>query len=264
MNHLTQEDLVLSYYDDPAAAGQRPHLAACSECRAELDRLGAVLGQVTSIDVPEPEDGYEARVWQRLGWRLEAEQRRTGSSRRSTWLAIAAMIAVAFVGGLLVNRRYLNAPQQIAATTTTSNPTAAQPAANTPASAEARDRILLLVVGDHFDQSERVLVELTNMTPDRGADISMERDRAEELLASNRIYRRTALDRGEESVATLLDELEPVLMQIAHAPQQVSADELRSMQRRVETKGLVFKLRILRADVVRTASPANLPTTPNI
>jgi hypothetical protein len=62
-------------------------------------------------------------------------------------------------------------------------------------------------------------------------------------------------------VATLLDELEPVLMQIAHSPSRLSADELRSIQKRVEKKGLVFKLRVVRADVRATAMP-HLQTDP--
>jgi hypothetical protein len=41
-------------------------------------------------------------------------------------------------------------------------------------------------------------------------------------------------------------------MQIAHAPEDVSADELRRIQKRVEAKGLVFKLRVVRNDVQAT------------
>jgi len=158
-----------------------------------------------------------------------------------------------------VNRRDDVKPQQIAVV----KPTAPQPVqpASTGSTQQQRDRILLVVVGDHFDESERVLVELTNLTPGGKTDITNERERAEELLASNRLYRRTATDRGEENVATLLDELEPVLMQIAHAPSQVSADELRSMQKRVEAKGLVFKLRVVRAGV---RSESKLPQQPTI
>ncbi|HJQ37014.1 MAG TPA: hypothetical protein VKB93_07740, partial [Thermoanaerobaculia bacterium] len=65
-----------------------------------------------------------------------------------------------------------------------------------------------------------------------------------------------------ESVATLLDDLEPVLMQIAHAPTQMSEKELRSIQKRVEAKGLVLKLRVVRASV-RAKSSANLQQ-PNV
>jgi hypothetical protein len=169
------------------------------------------------------------------------------------------MLAIAFTAGLLVKNRN-DVPQQPQVAVGDTRPQASQPVAVTGATQQQRDRILLVVVGEHFDQSERVLVELTNLTPSETTDISSERARAEELLASNRLYRRTALDRGEESVATLLDELEPVLMQIAHADSQLPADELRRIQKRVEAKGLVFKLRVVRADVRATAAPKQQPT----
>jgi hypothetical protein len=106
-----------------------------------------------------------------------------------------------------------------------------------------------------------VLVELTNITPNGDTDMRATRERAEELLASNRLYRTSATDRGEGDVATLLDELEPVLMQIAHASDDMSPDELRSIQKRVETRGLVFKLRVVKADVNRTARTTTRSTS---
>jgi hypothetical protein len=208
-----------------------------------------VLDEVKPVEVPEPDAAYESRVWERLQWRLRSEKKKRPEWIK--WVAAAAMLALAFLTGLLWNRTHSNVAPGAQNIATNNNMVS-----NKPAQApQGRDRILLVVVGDHFDESERVLVELTNLTPGDGADISAERDRAEELLASNRLYRRTASQRGEESVATLLDELEPVLMQIAHAPSQVSADELRSIQKRVEKKGLVFKLRVVRADVRATAMP---------
>ena len=245
--HLTQEEFVLSYYGEPdLGADRREHLAQCQSCIAELAGLAAVLDRVTPVEVPEPGDDYEARLWDRLQWRLRGEKKRD----RFRWLKsglIAAMVALAFVAGLLWSPK--SGTTQIAGTTTSST---AEPVVTTESA--RTDRILLVVVGEHFDDSERVLVELTNLTPDGSTDITAERARAEELLTSNRLYRRTALDRGEEDVATLLDELEPVLLQIARSPAQVSEQELRAMQKRVETKGLVFKLRVVRADVKRTTA----------
>lgn len=269
--HLSQEELILGYYGEPALGGRVEHLEGCDICRGELARLAALLDRVTPTDVPEPADDYEARVWNRLSWRLRGEKKR----ERNAWMmraAVAAIVVLAFAGGLLWNRKSASpaAPsQQIAATTTTSTTPSTTvsthpKAAPEGAAATPRDRILLLVVGDHFDASERMLLELTNLTPPEsgGFDLTTERARAEELLASNRLYRRTALDRGEESVATLLDELEPVLLQIAHAPEDMTAEELRTLQKRVEAKGLVFKLRVVRADVSRKAEPR--PAQPTV
>lgn len=257
MSHLTQEEFILNYYRE---LDSRAHLDACAECREELARLANVLDQVKPLEVPEPDEEFESRVWNRLSWRLRGEKQRS-RGRRATWIAAAAMLVIAFLAGVLVTRR--DTPDQVATATAPGTPAvgtpapAAQPAASTQ---QQRDRILLVVVSDHFDQSERVLVELTNLQPDGQTDITTERDRAEELLASNRLYRRTAAGRGEENVATLLDELEPILMQIAHAPSQVSEEELRSMQKRVETKGLVFKLRVVRAGVRSETRPTQQPT----
>lgn len=279
--HFSQEDLILAYYRELDSA---QHLDACAECHEELARLSRVLDQVTPVEVPEPDSDFEARVWDRLSWRLRGEKRREPRGHWMTWAAAAALVALAFLGGLLIkNRNQVNDPagiiagnpqqpaQQGAPATAVSQRTATAPNGTATSTAgtttqQQRDRILLVVVGDHFDESERMLVELTNITPSSGddTDISNERDRAEELLASNRLYRRTALDRGEDNVATLLDELEPVLMQLAHAPSSVSAEELQSMQKRIETKGLVFKLRVVRADARATTQRRNSNPQPSI
>lgn len=256
MNHLTHEDFVLTYYGEPDLGEERrAHLASCAQCSAELQSLAAILDQVTPAEVPEPADDYESRVWDRVQWRLRGERKH---ARRAwmTWSAVAAMIVMAFIGGLLWNRRATPQQQQMAttSTTTTQAPAVAPASTQNAQQQQSGDRILLVVVGEHFDESERMLVELTNITPKNGmADISGERARAEELLAGNRIYRTSAEGRGAGDVATLLDELEPVLLQLAHAPSRVSAEELHAMQKRVETKGLVFKLRVVRADVHREA-----------
>lgn len=251
MNHFTHDEFVLSYYREPGLGDdRRAHLDACDTCRGELTTLAALLDRVTPVEVPEPEDGYEARVWDRLQWRLRGEKKK----RRpvAAWMAVAATIAIAFFAGVLWKTSQKVEP----ATQVVQQPS--KPAEVKPAEP---NRILLVIVSEHIDQSERVLVELTNLTPEGSTDISGTRDRAQELLASNRLYRTTATTRGEEDVATLLDELEPVLLQLAHAPSEVSADELKRMQQRVESKGLVFKMRVVRDGVNRESRTTLSPST---
>lgn len=253
--HFTQDEFVLAYYGESEIDARREHLDTCDECRAELARLTTVLDQVTPAEVPEPADDYEARVWDRLSWRLRGERinaRNQGTRDWTKWLAAAAMLAIAFIGGLLWNRSNTGPVRTAATNQPATNPNIEPTTASTQ---QQRDRILLVVVGDHLDDSERMLLELTNLTAKEDVDVSTEQQRAEELLLSNRLYRRTALDRGEDRVATLLDELEPMLLEIAHGPSQLTPDELRKVQKRVETKGLVFKLRVLRADVRATSAP---------
>lgn len=247
--HFTNDELVLAYYGEPELGERSEHLAKCESCRRELKTLAGVLDQVTSADPPEPAADYEQQVWQRLAWRLPAEKKRMRSQRVVRWSAAAAVAALVFSIGLLIPRSASVTPQVVTRSSGEVRP------ASTAASQQTRDRILLVVVGDHFDESERMLIELTNLDPSTEADLSSERGRAEDLLASNRLYRQTAHERGEEQVARLLDELEPILMQIAHTSSQATASELRSIQKRVETKGLVFKLRVVKRDVRATAAP---------
>lgn len=253
MNHLSHDEFVLSYYGEPElGAERRAHLEACDACRAEMHGLAAVLDQVTPLEVPEPPADFEAKVWDRVQWRLRGEKRRARGWTK--WVAVAATIVLAFVAGLLWNRRP-SPDVPIVAQQQQPGPQAAAPAQ--PADA---NRVLRAVVGEHMGESERVLVELTNLTPDQNIDLTASRERAEELLASNRLYRTSAAGRGEEDVATLLDELEPILMQIAHASPDAGAEELRSLQKRVEKKELVFKLRVVRSELERPA-PRPTPST---
>ena len=249
MNHLSQEEFVLTYYGEPElGAARRAHIDACEACRGELAQLARVLDQVTPLAVPEPSAGFEERVWDRVQWRLRGEKRQRSGWIK--WAAVAAVVAVAFLSGVLWKTfSRVDEPAGTIATATT-------PASlddPTGRSLDHSKRVLRSVVGEHIDESERVLVELSNITPGQHIDLTASSERAEELLASNRLYRTSAAGRGEEDVATLLDELEPILMQIAHASPDAGAEEIRKLQKRVENKGLVFKLRVVRADLERPA-----------
>ncbi len=129
-------------------------------------------------------------------------------------------------------------------------PLLARPAAPPePASAQARERILLLAVRDHLERSEMVLVELVNAGSDDGADISTEQRRAQDLVPAGRLYRQAALRAGETSLASVLDDLERLLVEVAHSPSRLSSPELEGFRRRIESGGLLFRIRILDSQV---------------
>ena len=81
---------------------------------------------------------------------------------------------------------------------------------------------------------------------------------AASLVASNRLYRRAADRAGHRRIVALLDELEPLLLELAHsvpdgattgdtdsvASAKVAREELTATQQRIEEKDLLFKLRI--------------------
>ena len=57
-------------------------------------------------------------------------------------------------------------------------------------------------------------------------DISAQQEWAEELVGENRLYRQTVVRSGEPGLASLLDELERLLVEVAHRPSSLSPAEL--------------------------------------
>ena len=113
-----------------------------------------------------------------------------------------------------------------------------------------RERILLVDLGEHLDRSQMVLVELVSADDSGGSvDISLEQSRAEQLVSANRLYRQTAASTGDAGMASVLDELERVLVDIAASPSTVSQEDLDSVRRRIESKELLFKVRVISAQV---------------
>ena len=235
MKHLTEEQLVLLYYQEDAdAADVTAHLEGCASCRQRFDALKELLGAVVVDAVPEPDEGFEARMWERLNPRLKPKRRFAWRDvfqpRRLTALGtITALLVVAFLAG-----RFWPRPQR---------PT------EQPISQAARERIMLVAVGDHLDRSQMVLLELLNAPSDGKINISAEQQRAEDLVESNRLYRQTALKAGDVGVANVLDELERTLLQIAHSPSTLTARQLQDLRTRIENQGILFKVRIIDSQV---------------
>ncbi len=249
VKHPSEEELILYHY---AEAGESPraalaeHLSGCEVCRARYQRLQAVLAAAAVIESPEPSDDFEAKVWRRLVPDLESValetfwQRLLGGFRASRILAPAgavALVAALVVGAFFAGRFWPARPRTV------------QQIALQPVSAQSRDRILLVAVGDHLERSQMVLVELVNTRPQRMVDISAERERAEDLVPANRLYRLTAERAGEVGVANLLDELERTLIEIAHSPSKLSSPEFEDLRRRVEAQGILFKVRVVDSQV---------------
>lgn len=237
MQHLTEDQLVLYHYGE---APERPaierHLAECASCAASYQALRQVLAAVDAAPVPERSDFYGAAVWARIRDRLEPQPRAGwlwGLRRWAMAGAMAALVVAAFLAG-----RY------------SPRPSGPNGVAGTAASAgKVRERILLVAVGDHLDRSQMVLVELANASSGGSLDISSEQQWAEDLLDTNRLYRQTATSNGETAVASVLDDLERILLEIAHSPSTVSSQQLEEIRRRIESEGILFKIRVVGSKV---------------
>ena len=107
----------------------------------------------------------------------------------------------------------------------------------------------MVAVGDHLDRTEMILVELVNTRTTGKVDISAERDVAQSLVNENRLYRQTAQRDKDPEIAGVLEQVERVLMDIAHHPDSVSGKELEELQQRIESQGVLFKVRVIESKV---------------
>jgi hypothetical protein len=263
--HLGEDEVTLLHYDELAAGERREalaHLEGCAACRARVEELAHVLAMVDDDAVPEPDVAFESRVWQRLQPALRASRppvRTSLAARIGAWLmppaprrlvvagGVAALVVAAFAAG----RLWPASP---------TGPEAPQVAALEDGG--LRERVLLSALGDHFDRTEAMLVELAGTARGERVSIAAEQRRAGDLLAATRLYRQAAVEAGDGNVADVLDSLQRILVEVTGSPSELSAFELESLQNRIQKQELLFKLRIASSAVrnrenrTRQAAPA--------
>jgi negative regulator of sigma E activity len=79
------------------------------------------------------------------------------------------------------------------------------------------------------------------------SDIAYEKRRSRALLYRNIVLRREAASTGNVAVASLLDNLEPILIDIANLPDRPARDEVRSITDRMKKKNIVAMLQVANA-----------------
>lgn len=209
------DDLVLYFYGEAEDAEETGRLLAGSpELRARYETLTRVLAAVDALPVPERPESYGSRVWARLEPRLAPRRRAWSFAWDLRWAltgaAAALLLAVGFFAGRIWPR---------------------------PEAQDGRERILLAAVADHLERSERLLVEVSNAEEAGGLEAG--RAWARDLLAANRLYRQSAGQGGNPRIAALLDELEPFLLELAHA------EEMDDLRQRIDDRALLFKVRVV-------------------
>lgn len=246
MKHLTENELIELYYGEDVSAANE-HLQACRECSTQYAELKESLDAIQSAIVPQRSADYGERVWENLRQQLIPYQKKTARWHQwAQWktavlaIACATLLVAAFLGG-----RYWDWIARHKADV-----------ANNP---HTEQRVVLVVLTDHLDRTERMLVELEHTDLSDPAENMALQSEARELLASNRLYRATASRAGDPALATALDRLEGVLAEIAN-DRNLTAGDLQSVRKEMNTDGLLFEIRVLLArnpDQASGMKPAN-------
>jgi hypothetical protein len=263
-NHLSEDELILHYYNETAAADASridAHLASCAECQGAQDTLVRVMTLVDAAAPVEAPLGFERTAWARLEPHLD-DHARSGFVHRSLgeggwrtffWFpqwalagGVAALVVAAFVAGRFSGGE-----------TTVTPPAQAVVAEGEPS------RVLQAEVGDHLDRTQMMLVELVNAETDHSDVLASEQARAADLVAVNRLIRQSAEHSGDGAIVAVLEDLERVLLEIANAPANASSNDLTDLQSRITTEDLLFRLRVIASEMrqrTRTDREAGDPT----
>lgn len=237
MNHLTDEQLIEHYFAEGAdRVVTETHLRVCSRCEQMYEEISTALA-VRGPEPPPREPGYGKRVWQSIQGQLRlypAKPKRRYFSWPRLMLASACLLGLAatfFVGALWQRSR-----------------THRSEASN---SAHAKDRVVLFILDDHLDRSERLLVELNHGGGVEGAPDSLLQSEARQLLPDNRLYRQAISSRSDPMMAAALDHMERVLLEVANSPDKLNSAAVERIEQEMNTDSLLFQIRVLRARTSR-------------
>jgi hypothetical protein len=107
----------------------------------------------------------------------------------------------------------------------------------------------VVALGEHLERSQAVLIEIVNAPANGDLDVTSEQARAAQLLAANRLYRQTASRGSEPAVASVLEELERLLLDVAHGPSHLTPEDLALLRQRIDQKGVLFRVRVIGANL---------------
>jgi outer membrane biosynthesis protein TonB len=99
----------------------------------------------------------------------------------------------------------------------------------------------------HFEKAETLLRAFRNVRlddPDAATEVSYERQRARQLVYQNMMLRREADAAGDVQISSVLENLEPILLDIANLPDKPDDDAVRVIRERVERKNIVGLLQV--------------------
>ena len=99
----------------------------------------------------------------------------------------------------------------------------------------------------HLQKSELLLRAFRNVRVAKAGgpvEVAYEQKLAQQLIVRNMMLKREADAAGDIQVASLLENLEPILLDIANLPKRAGTDDVRVINERVERKNIVALLQV--------------------
>ncbi len=241
MKHLTEEEMIEHAYgeNDNMVAVER-HFASCPRCAEDFAELERDLTGVGRLHAPPREPQYGERVWASIAPSLPVyTAKRPGvfAFLGTAWfkgVGYAAACGLLMMGAFYAGRQWEHSKQPPTAKVEPKAPQAKQP-------------VVVVVLDEHLDRSERFLVQLKHADVDSSEMALPMRDEAKSLLAANKVCRQKAAQSDDPELNTALDHLDRLLAEAANSPGGLSTQSIAKLQQEMNSDGLLFEVRVLRA-----------------
>ncbi len=256
MNKISEQDLILYHYGELPESERYAITQLLKSDKSVSDRYQALtnlLGTADEWKPAKPAEDFEQKVWSTINTEINNLQKSSKqllvNSKTSIWEKIsnwfspgfyhpapAFIIVLALVSFAYYSGRYnthqdlVNDPTQLVASL----------------SPETRDKILFQSVSEHLERSSRLLTTVSMTDSEQSTIASTEQKWARQLLISNRLFSKAAQQSGQWRIVSLLDELEPILIEMANSNDQ-SFSNRQQIQERIQDRKLVFKTKAFKA-----------------
>lgn len=260
MKHWTEQDLILFYYQEleaPLESELKLALTQSAELQQRYAQLCHLLDEQLELVVPEPSADLNQRIMAGIK-RSQALRSDTTSAQHSTaqpwwrglmeWLgagpnsgfALASFVALCVVASTFYLGR-LTAPVE--------SPTLAQQEQAYYLDQQASRRILLSQVSTHMQTGQRLLTRVSNGEPGLADEFEARQQMVDDLVAFNRMYRRVAEQSNDAMLASVLTQMESLLIELRHTGGQTGEEPFKQIQQRLIETDLLFKLRVTDAKI---------------
>jgi len=227
MQPITDNDLILYFYRDGLEKQRIDEIDDAMFASPPLrQRYMALKRMLTNVDgaAIEPDPEFTDRIWRKLASQIDAKpvhrmRRRVFTPVR---FAMAASVLLAVAAGIGYYAGRTSAPQNAMAS-----------------------RVLDAYVADHLRATEGLLLTASNSNSSEV--LAGNRELAQSLVQSNRLYALAAVRAGNTRLADFLRQLEPVLLDLANQPADASIQSMDGLRDYLRKTDLLFEVRATQA-----------------
>ena len=264
-----------------AAAATRSHLAVCAGCAEQArtaEKTLALVDEAWQAELPVfvPGARLRARIEEGLaaqpakadhwwGWQIAVGQWRIGAAIAVLAIAVAAAVTIRSQRGVMpsldvsapvIVPEMPVKPLQPAPDLTLPAPENRVTKSNVdsePPSVRRRRAVidranrptwLQSETNTHLVQTQLLLRSFRNAETETVSDLAYERELSRELLNRNRLLRRRAEQKEQTRAQELLNDIEPLLLDIANLPERPNPEEMRSLQELIRDQQIIAELQL--------------------